>query len=112
MTTVSDVGKVSAVNHGEVYTKPWLAEWMLDLLGYVEHSDLHDKILLEPACGNGVRSKVGEVPPCSGDLVDQAGHPGRVLHLDVVASPRGYSWVGDVGGKVGIGHHLIVGPRP
>lgn len=43
----------SAVEHGEVFTRAWVVELILDLLGYTAEKDLSDLRLVEPACGSG-----------------------------------------------------------
>ncbi|MFE3788907.1 Eco57I restriction-modification methylase domain-containing protein [Streptomyces goshikiensis] len=42
-----------AVEHGEVFTRAWVVELILDLLGYTADKDLSDVKLVEPACGGG-----------------------------------------------------------
>ncbi|MGK5446449.1 Eco57I restriction-modification methylase domain-containing protein [Streptomyces radiopugnans] len=42
-----------AVEHGEVFTRGWVVELILDLLGYTPDKDLCDTRLIEPACGGG-----------------------------------------------------------
>ncbi|MFI1064698.1 Eco57I restriction-modification methylase domain-containing protein [Streptomyces spororaveus] len=42
-----------AVEHGEVFTRVWVVELILDLLGYTADKDLCDLRLVEPACGGG-----------------------------------------------------------
>ncbi|MFD5818185.1 Eco57I restriction-modification methylase domain-containing protein [Streptomyces sp. NPDC127038] len=42
-----------AVQHGEVFTRPWVVEMILDLVGYTDDQDLADMRILEPACGQG-----------------------------------------------------------
>ncbi|MEU7552240.1 Eco57I restriction-modification methylase domain-containing protein [Streptomyces sp. NPDC044571] len=42
-----------AVEHGEVFTRAWVVELILDLLGYTADEDLCDLSLVEPACGGG-----------------------------------------------------------
>ncbi|MEU3048904.1 Eco57I restriction-modification methylase domain-containing protein [Streptomyces sp. NPDC006984] len=42
-----------AVEHGEVFTRAWVVELILDLLGYTAGKDLCDLRLVEPACGGG-----------------------------------------------------------
>lgn len=39
---------------GEVFTRPWVVELMLDLSGYVSTADLSRRVVVEPACGDGV----------------------------------------------------------
>lgn len=40
-------------NHGEVFTRRWVVEVLLDLTGYTADRDLGAMHLLEPACGSG-----------------------------------------------------------
>ena len=46
--------QLSEINHGAVFTKRWVAAWILDLVGYETSRDLTDTVIIEPACGNGV----------------------------------------------------------
>lgn len=48
-----------AVEHGEVFTRGWVVELILDLLGYTPDKDLCDLKIVEPACGGG--AFLGEV---------------------------------------------------
>jgi hypothetical protein len=40
-------------NHGEVFTRRWVVEVLLDLTGYIAGRDLGQMCLLEPSCGSG-----------------------------------------------------------
>ncbi|MFD4610911.1 Eco57I restriction-modification methylase domain-containing protein [Streptomyces sp. NPDC058440] len=42
-----------AVEHGEVFTRGWVVELILDLIGYTPDHDLCGVRLVEPACGAG-----------------------------------------------------------
>ncbi|MFI6453889.1 Eco57I restriction-modification methylase domain-containing protein [Streptosporangium amethystogenes] len=42
-----------AVEHGEVFTRKWVVEMILDLVGYRPDQDLALLRLVEPACGSG-----------------------------------------------------------
>jgi hypothetical protein len=42
-----------AVRHGEVFTRRWVVETMLDLVGYTSDRDLAETVIAEPACGVG-----------------------------------------------------------
>ncbi|MFI8454190.1 Eco57I restriction-modification methylase domain-containing protein [Kitasatospora sp. NPDC085464] len=42
-----------AVEHGEVFTRRWVVELILDLLGYTADKDLARLTVVEPACGGG-----------------------------------------------------------
>lgn len=39
--------------HGEVFTRPWVVELILDLVGYTSDRDLAELVVVEPACGTG-----------------------------------------------------------
>ncbi|HEX7662152.1 MAG TPA: N-6 DNA methylase [Pseudonocardiaceae bacterium] len=41
------------VEHGEVFTRRWVVETILDLVGYTVDRDLADMVIVEPACGAG-----------------------------------------------------------
>jgi adenine-specific DNA-methyltransferase len=42
-----------AIEHGEVFTRRWVVELILDLLGYTSDKDLAELTVVEPACGAG-----------------------------------------------------------
>jgi hypothetical protein len=42
-----------SISHGEVFTRPWVVEMILDLAGYVPEADLASQRAVEPACGSG-----------------------------------------------------------
>ncbi|MFJ7019491.1 Eco57I restriction-modification methylase domain-containing protein [Streptomyces sp. NPDC101117] len=42
-----------ALQHGEVFTRRWIVETILDLVGYTDDLDLADMRIVEPACGQG-----------------------------------------------------------
>jgi Eco57I restriction-modification methylase len=42
-----------AVAHGEIFTRRWVVDLILDLLGYTADKSLCDVKLVEPACGSG-----------------------------------------------------------
>ncbi|MEN8650760.1 Eco57I restriction-modification methylase domain-containing protein [Streptomyces sp. 21So2-11] len=42
-----------AVEHGEVFTRRWVVDLILDLLGYTSDKDLSALKIVEPACGAG-----------------------------------------------------------
>lgn len=39
--------------HGEVFTRRWVVDLILDLVGYAPESQLFDKVIVEPSCGCG-----------------------------------------------------------
>ncbi|MGA5701454.1 Eco57I restriction-modification methylase domain-containing protein [Peterkaempfera bronchialis] len=45
--------QAEAVQHGEVFTRRWVVEAILDLVGYTTDRDLAGMRLVEPACGAG-----------------------------------------------------------
>ncbi|MDX3766078.1 MULTISPECIES: Eco57I restriction-modification methylase domain-containing protein [unclassified Streptomyces] len=42
-----------AVEHGEVFTRRWVVDTILDLVGYKDEINLADMLIVEPACGHG-----------------------------------------------------------
>jgi hypothetical protein len=40
-------------NHGEVFTRGWVVETILDLVGYSRSTDLTSTCIVEPSCGSG-----------------------------------------------------------
>ncbi|MEU6074802.1 Eco57I restriction-modification methylase domain-containing protein [Micromonospora sp. NPDC047074] len=42
-----------AVKHGEVFTRQWVVDLILDLAGYRSDLDLASMVVVEPACGTG-----------------------------------------------------------
>jgi adenine-specific DNA-methyltransferase len=47
------VSLADRVDHGVVYTRPWVVEFILDLAGYNPSENLVDVIAVEPSCGMG-----------------------------------------------------------
>lgn len=45
--------KSDVVRHGEVFTRRWVVETILDWVGYSPEEDLASRRLIEPACGQG-----------------------------------------------------------
>lgn len=45
--------RLRVVDHGEVFTRRWVAELILDLAGYTPDRDLGAMLVIEPACGTG-----------------------------------------------------------
>jgi adenine-specific DNA-methyltransferase len=43
----------SGANYGEVFTRRWVVEMILDLCGYTSDRDLAAMVLADPACGDG-----------------------------------------------------------
>lgn len=42
-----------AIRHGEVFTRRWIVETILDMVGYTADRDLAEMRLVDPACGTG-----------------------------------------------------------
>lgn len=76
--------------HGEVFTRPWVVEMILDLAGYRVERDLAGLRLVEPACGSGaflevvvrrlVRSAIGH----GYDLADPSSLEHAVAAFDLL----------------------------
>lgn len=39
--------------HGEVFTRRWVVDLMLDLIGFTPDADLATRVIVEPSCGCG-----------------------------------------------------------
>jgi adenine-specific DNA-methyltransferase len=52
-TTTAPVETLDAPNYGEVFTRRWVVELILDLCGYTADRDLTNLRIVEPACGSG-----------------------------------------------------------
>jgi adenine-specific DNA-methyltransferase len=65
-----------AAEHGEVFTRRWVVELILDLVGYTADRDLAEMRAVEPACGSGaflvpmIERLVGSARLHGRDLVD------------------------------------------
>jgi adenine-specific DNA-methyltransferase len=51
--TLAEVNPDPGSDYGEVFTRRWIVELILDLVGYTEDKDLGDRRLVEPSCGTG-----------------------------------------------------------
>ena len=51
LSSTGDAGE--PVEHGEVFTRRWIVDLILDLAGYTSDRDLAALVALEPACGRG-----------------------------------------------------------
>jgi adenine-specific DNA-methyltransferase len=71
----------SGANYGEVFTRRWVVDLILDLVGYTPDRDLASMVLVEPSCGTG--AFLGAVID---RLIDSAIKHGRDL-AEVDASP-------------------------
>jgi len=48
-----DEVRLGQTNHGEVFTRRWVVELILDLVGYRADADLGSMVVVEPSCGTG-----------------------------------------------------------
>ncbi len=53
LVRVPDAQRLEIVDHGEVFTRRWVVEFILDLVGYTDDRDLGTMVAVEPACGGG-----------------------------------------------------------
>ncbi len=64
----------SNANYGEVFTRRWVVEMILDLTGYTADRDLAGSVLVDPACGDGAF-----VLPVLDRLIESCAANGRPL---------------------------------
>ncbi|MFD6287635.1 Eco57I restriction-modification methylase domain-containing protein [Streptomyces sp. NPDC060205] len=76
-----------AVRHGEVFTRRWVVETILDLVGYKEEVDLAGLRMVEPACGQGAF-----LSPIATRLSASCRNHGRSL-LDAIDAVRAFDLV-------------------
>lgn len=67
--------------HGEVFTRRWVVDLILDLVGYTADRDLLNLVAVEPACGSGAF-----VIPMVERLLESAGRRGQVIDGDGAAA--------------------------
>ncbi|MFD6715187.1 Eco57I restriction-modification methylase domain-containing protein [Micromonospora chalcea] len=53
MTSVPSAAPANSVEHGEIFTRRWIVDLILDLAGYTADRDLAGLVAVEPACGGG-----------------------------------------------------------
>lgn len=71
-------------DYGEVFTRRWVVDLILDLVGYVPEKDLGRQVLVEPACGSGAF-----LVPVVERLIASSRSHGRDLH-DLTSALRAY----------------------
>jgi adenine-specific DNA-methyltransferase len=81
-TTVYPVDE--ADEHGEVFTRRWVVELILDLAGYTSDRDLAGMVAVEPSCGTGAF-----LIPMTERLVESCRRHGRPLS-DIQSAVRAY----------------------
>lgn len=72
--TLTELPAERGVNYGEVFTRRWIVDLILDLVGYTVDKDLGSHVVLEPSCGSG-----GFLIPIVDRLVESALRHGRPL---------------------------------
>lgn len=72
------------VEHGEVFTRRWVVELILDLVGYTPDRDLATLVAVEPSCGVGAF-----LVPMVERLTESCGQHGRDIR-DAVCSIRAF----------------------
>jgi len=50
---LAELTRDPGADYGEVFTRRWIVELILDLIGYTEDKDLSARRLVEPSCGTG-----------------------------------------------------------
>ncbi len=51
--SLTDIVPDPGADHGEVFTRRWIVDLILDLVGYTPDHDLGSEVLIEPSCGTG-----------------------------------------------------------
>jgi hypothetical protein len=62
-------------DYGEVFTRRWVVDLILDLVGYLPEKDLGSQVLIEPSCGTGAF-----LVPVVERLITSSAHHGHDLH--------------------------------
>lgn len=89
-----------AVQHGEVFTRRWVVETILDIVGYTTDRDLAELRIVEPACGGGAF-----VGPIVARLSESCRAHGRLLR-DAVDAVEAWDLVDR---NVAISRELVAG---
>src|SRR4051812_25183078 len=51
--TLAEIAPDPGADYGEVFTRRWVVDFILDLVGYTADRDLAAATLIEPSCGTG-----------------------------------------------------------
>lgn len=88
---MTDLSMSAAPEHGygEVFTRRWVVEFILDLVGYTSDEDLTSRVIIEPACGTGAF-----LIPIVERLIDSSCRVGREP-TELVAALRAYDLLDD-----------------
>lgn len=79
--------RTEQANHGEVFTRRWVVDFILDLVGYCPDKDLGSQTIVEPACGSGaflIPIVDRLVESCRRHGKDVAGEPDAIKAFDVL----------------------------
>lgn len=50
---LAELSPAPGADYGEVFTRRWVVDLILDLVGYIPEKDLVSQVLIEPSCGTG-----------------------------------------------------------
>lgn len=89
LRSLESEGAAGSPDHGEVFTRRWIVELILDLAGYTADRDLAGMRLVEPSCGNGAFLR-----PVVDRLVRSCRRHGRPL-TSLAASVRAFDLLED-----------------
>lgn len=73
--SLAEIAPDPGADYGEVFTRRWIVDLILDLVGYTADQDLTDEVLIEPSCGTGAF-----LGPIVERLIESAATHGRDLH--------------------------------
>lgn len=74
--SVAELAPDPGADYGEVFTRRWVVDLILDLVGYTADKDLASRTLIEPSCGTGAF-----LVPVIERLIASADAHGHELHL-------------------------------
>ena len=73
-SVLSDWASEPGADYGEVFTRRWVVDLILDLIGYTPDKDLGAQTMIEPSCGTGAF-----LVPVVQRLIDSSENHGRSL---------------------------------
>lgn len=73
--SLAELVPVPGADYGEVFTRRWVVDLILDLVGYTPDKDLGAQVLVEPSCGSGAF-----LVPIVERLISSVSRHGRELH--------------------------------
>lgn len=72
--SLAELAPDPGADYGEVFTRRWVVELILDLVGYTPDRDLASQVVVEPSCGTGAF-----LVPIADRLIESCQRHGRVL---------------------------------